>query len=145
MVSNCGGWWRLFESPLDCKEIKPVNPKGNQPWVFIGRTDAEAEALILWLPAAKSRLIGKDTDSGKDGGQEGLRIEDEMVRKHHRLNGQQFEQTSGDSEGRRNLASPVQGVAKSWTWPSDWTAKSTTVHSFRLNNINRLCICCCRE
>ena len=57
---------KTFESPLDCKEIKPVNPKGNQPWTFIGRTDAEAETPILWLPDVKSRLIGKDLDAWKD-------------------------------------------------------------------------------
>ena len=58
---------KIVESPLDCKEIKPVNPKGNQPRIFIGRTDAEAEALILWPPDAKSQCIGKDSDAGKDG------------------------------------------------------------------------------
>ena len=57
---------KTLESPLDCKEIQPVNPKENQPWIFIGRTDAEAEAPILWPPDAKSRLIGKDSDAGKD-------------------------------------------------------------------------------
>ena len=57
---------RTFEGPLDCKQIKPVNPKGNQPCIFIGRTDTEAEALILWPPDAKSRLIRKDPDAGKD-------------------------------------------------------------------------------
>ena len=61
---------KTLESPLDSKEIKPVNPKGNQPWRVIGRTDAEAEALILWTPDAKSQLIGKDPDSGKDWGKE---------------------------------------------------------------------------
>ena len=60
---------KIVESPLDCKEIKPVNPKGNQPRIFIGRTDAEAEALILWPPDAKSQCIGKDSDAGKDGRQ----------------------------------------------------------------------------
>ena len=61
---------KTLESPLDWKEIQPVHPKGNQPWIFIGRTDAEAEALILWPPDVKSRLIGKDPDAGKDWGQE---------------------------------------------------------------------------
>ena len=61
---------KTLESPLDCKETKPVNPKGNQTWIFIGRIDAEAEALILWPPAGKSQLIGKDPDAGKDWGQE---------------------------------------------------------------------------
>ena len=64
--------WRRLENPLDCKEIKPVNPKGNQSWIFIGRTDAEAEAPILWPPDAKSWLIWKDTDAGKDWGQDGI-------------------------------------------------------------------------
>ena len=57
---------KILESPLDCKEIQPVNPEGNESWIFIGRTDAEAEALILWPPGVKSQLIGKDTDAGKD-------------------------------------------------------------------------------
>ena len=71
----------MLESPLDCKEIKPVNSTRNQPWIFIGRTDAEAEAPILWPPDAKSWLIGKDTDTGKDWGQEEKRAtEDEMVK-----------------------------------------------------------------
>ena len=72
---------KTLESPLDSKEIKPVNPKGNQPWIFIGRTDAEAEAPILWPPDVKSRLIGKDPDAGKDWRQKEKRAaEDEMVR-----------------------------------------------------------------
>ena len=61
---------KTLESPLDSKEVKPVNPKGNQPWIFIGRIDAEAEAPILWLPDVKSQIIGKDPDAGKDWGQE---------------------------------------------------------------------------
>ena len=73
---------KTLESPLDCKEIKQINPKENQPWIFIGRTDAEAEAL--WLPDAKNQLIGKDHDAGKDGGQEEKGVtEDEMVGWHH--------------------------------------------------------------
>ena len=71
---------KTLENPLDCKEIKPVNRKGSQPWIFIGRTDAEAEALILWPPDAKSRLLGKDPDAGKDRRQEEKETtEDEMV------------------------------------------------------------------
>ena len=82
-----------LESPLDCKEIKPVNPKGNnQSWIFIGRTDAEAEATILWPPDSKNRLIGKDPDAGQDWRQEEKgTTEDEMVGWHHRLNGHEFE------------------------------------------------------
>ena len=72
---------KTLESPLNCREIKPVNPKGNQPWILIGRTKAEAEALILWPPDAKSQLIGKDPDAGKDRRQkETGAAEDEMVR-----------------------------------------------------------------
>ena len=85
--------------------MKPVNPNGNQPWIFIGRTDAEAEALILWPPDAKSRLIGKDPDAWKDGRQKGQRTaEDEIVRYHHWLNGHDFEQTLGDNEWQGSLA-----------------------------------------
>ena len=90
-------WWfwtvvlKTLESPLDCMEIKPVNPIGNQPWIFIRRTDAEAEAPILWPPDAKSRLIWKDPDAGKDWRlEEKGRTEDEMVRWHHWLNGHEF-------------------------------------------------------
>ena len=94
---------KTLESPLDCKEIKPVNPKGNQPWIFIGRTDAEAP--ILWSPDSKNQLIGKDPDAGKDWRQkEKGAAEDEMVGWHHRLSGHEFEQTLGDSEGQGSLA-----------------------------------------
>ena len=90
---------KTLESPLDCKEIKLVNPKGNQLWIFIGRIDPEAEAPILWLPEVKSRLTGKDPDAGKYWGQEEKEVtEHKMVRWHQRLNGLEFEQTQGDSE-----------------------------------------------
>ena len=83
---------KTLESPLDCKEIQPVHPKGDQSWVFIGRTDAEAESPILWLPHAKSWLIGKAPDAGKDWGQEEKgTTEDEIAGWHHRLNGHGFE------------------------------------------------------
>ena len=89
---------------MDSKEIKTVNPKGNQPWIFLGRTDAEAEAPVLWPPDAKSWLTGKDPDAGKDWGQEEKGVtEDEMAGWHHRLNGHEFEQTLGDSEGQGSL------------------------------------------
>ena len=85
---------KTLKSPLDCKEIKPVNPKGNQPWIFIRRTDAEAEAPILWPPDVKSQLTGKDPDAGKDWKQEEKgTTEDEMAGRHHWLDGRQFEQT----------------------------------------------------
>ena len=96
---------KTLESPLDSKEIKPVNTKGNQPWIFIGRTDAEAEALVLWPPDVKSQLIGKDPNAGKEWGQEEKGItEDEMVGRHHRLEGHEFEQAPGDGEGQGGLA-----------------------------------------
>ena len=95
---------KTLQSPLDCKEIKSVYPKGNQPWIFIGRTDADAEAPILWPPDVRNWLIGKDPDAGKDWKQKEKRVaEDEMVRQHHRLNGQESEQTLGDSGGQRIL------------------------------------------
>ena len=93
---------KTLESPLDGKEIKPVNPKGNQHWMLIGRTDAEA--TILWPPDVKSQHIGKDTDAGKDWGQEEKgATEDEMVGWHHWLNGHEFEQTLGDCGGQGYL------------------------------------------
>ena len=89
---------------MDCKEIKPVNPKGNQPWIFIGRTDAQAEAPALWPPDEKSLLIRKDPDAGKDQGQEEMWVaEDEMIGWHHRLGGREFEQSLGDGEGQGSL------------------------------------------
>ena len=82
---------KTLESPLDSKEIHPVHPKGDQSWVFIGRTDAEAETPILWPPHGKSCLIGKDPDAGRDWGQKKGTTEDEMARWHHRLDGHEFE------------------------------------------------------
>ena len=83
---------KTLESPLDCKEIQPVHSKGDQSWVFIGRNDAKAETPILWLPHAKSWLIGKDPDAGKDWRQEEKGMtEDEMVGWHHWLDGPEFE------------------------------------------------------
>ena len=95
---------KTFENPLYSK-IKPVNPKENQPWILIGRTDAETEASIFWPHDVKSQIIRKDPDAGKDWGQEEKRVtEDEMVGWHHQLNGHEFEQTPGGSDGQRNLA-----------------------------------------
>ena len=95
---------KTLESPLDCKEIQPVNPKGDQCWVFIGRTDVEAEAPIVWPPDTKSWLIWKDPDAGKDWGQEKKGpTEDEMVWWHHRLNGHGFGWTPGVGDGQGGL------------------------------------------
>ena len=95
---------KTLEGPLECKEIKPVNPKGNQPWKVFERIDVEAEDTILWLPDAKNWLIIKDSDTGKDWRQEEKGMtEDEMVGWHHPLNGHEFEQASGDGEGQGSL------------------------------------------
>ena len=95
---------KTLESPLDCKEIQPVHPKRDQSWVFIGRTDVEAETPIVWLPDVKNWLIRKDCDAGKDWGREEKGMtEDEMVGWHHWLNGHEFEQTLGNSERQGSL------------------------------------------
>ena len=94
--------WYIYE-PLDCKEIQPVHPKGNQSWIFIERSDAEAEPLILWPPDAKSWLIWKDSDVGKDWRQEKGTTEDETVGWHHWLNGHEFEQAPGVGDGQGSL------------------------------------------
>ena len=96
-----------LERPLDCKEIQPVHPKGNQAWIFIGKTDAEAETPILWPPDAKNWLIGKEPDAGKDWRREEKGMtEDEMVGWHHWFNGDEFVQTTGDSEGWGSKGTP---------------------------------------
>ena len=104
ILENCGAGKNYWES-LGQQRNPLANPKGNQPWVFIGRTDAEAEAPILWPPDAKSWVIGKDSDAGQDWKQEEKGItEDEMVGCHHGFNGHEFEQTVGDSEGQGSVA-----------------------------------------
>ena len=95
---------KSFESSLNCKEIKLVNPKGNQSWIFIGRTDAEAETSILWPPDAKNWLSGKDPDAGKEWRwEEKVVTEDEMVGWHHWLDGHEFEQALGVADGQGGL------------------------------------------
>ena len=104
---------KTFESALVSRQIKSVNLKGNQPWIFIGRTDAEAEAPILWPPDAKSRLTEKDPDAGKDWGQEQKgEIENEVAGWYHQLNGHESEQTLGDSGGQGSLVSCSSGGCK---------------------------------
>ena len=116
---------KTLESPLDCKEIQPVHPKGDQSWIFIGRTDVEAETPKLWPPNAKSQLIGKNPDAGKDWGQEEKGVtEDEMVGWHHWLNGVEFEQSQEMVEDREAWGVAVHGVTKSWRWLSDGTTTS---------------------
>ena len=104
MLSNYSAGEESWESALDSTGIKPVNPKGNQPWIFIGRTDAEAEAPILWPPDVECWLIGKDPDAGRDWGQEQKSVAgDEMVGWHHWLSGHAFEQAPGRGGGQGRL------------------------------------------
>ena len=118
---------KTLKGPLNNKEIKPVNPKGNQSWIFIARTGAEAEAWIVWPPDAKSWLTGKDPDAGKDWRQEEKGVtEDEIVEWHHWFIGHKFEQTLGDSEGQGSLA-----------YRSLWDHKESDMTE-RLNNNNKL-------
>ena len=115
---------KTLESPLVCKEIQPVHPKGDQSWVIIGRTDVEAETPILWPPDAKSWLIWKDPDAGKDWGQEGKgTTEDEMVGWHHRLNRHECEQASAAGDGQGSLAccSPWDRKESDTTERLNWT------------------------
>ena len=115
---------KTLESPLDCKEIQPVHPKGNQSRIFIGRSDAEAETPILWLPDVKSWLIGKDPDAGNDWRQEekGTK-EDEMVGWHHQCIGHKFEQALGVGDGQGTLACCCPWGHKEWNtteWLNWW-------------------------
>ena len=103
MLLNCG-MEKTLESPLDCKEIQPVHPEGDQSWVFTGRTDAEAETPVLWPPHVKSWLIGKDPDAGRGWGQEEKgTTEDEMAGWHHWLDGHEFEWIPGVRDGQGGL------------------------------------------
>ena len=111
---------KTLENPLDCKKIQPVHPKGTQSWIFTGRTDAEAEAAILWSPDAKSWLTGKDPDAGKDWRQEEKETtENEMVGWHHQLDGHEFEQALRVGNGQGNLLCSIHRVTESRTQLSD--------------------------
>ena len=116
---------KTLESPLNCREIQGVNPKGNQSWMFIGRTDAKAETPILRPPDAKSWLIGKDPDAGKDWRQEKGMTEDEMVGWHHRLDGHEFVWTLGVGDGRGGLAC-CDSRGHSRIWLNDWNELNWT-------------------
>ena len=114
---------KTLESPLDCKESQPVHPKGDQSWIFIGKTDAEVETPILWPPDVKNWLTGKDLDAGKDWRQEEKgTTEDEMIGWHHKLDGRELEQALGDGEGQGSLA-----CCGPWDFPgknTEWAAIS---------------------
>ena len=112
---------KTLESPLACKEIQCANPKGDQSWIFIERTDAEAETPVLWPRDAKSWLIWKDPDAGKNWRQEEKGMtEDEVVGWHYWLDGHEFGWTPGVGDGQGGLVC-CRVVAKSWTWLSNWT------------------------
>ena len=128
---------KTLESPLDSREIQPVHPKGDQSWVFIGKTDAESETPILWPPDVKNWLIWKDPDAGKDWRwEEKGKTEDEMVAWHHWLNGHEFEEAPGVSDGQGSLAccSPWGGKESDTTEWLKWTelSKSRCTLSARL-------------
>ena len=111
---------KTLGSPWDSKEIQPVHPKGNQSWIFIGRTDAEAEAPILWPCGAKNQLVGKDPDAGKDWRQEEKgTTEDEVVGWHHQFNGHEFEWAPGVGEDREAWRAAVHGVAVRHDWATE--------------------------
>ena len=131
---------KILESLLDSKEIKPVNPKGNQSWIFIGRTDAEAETPILWPPDVKSWLIWKDPDAGKDWRQKERRTtEPEMVGWHHQLNGHEFKQATGvgEEQGKPGILHPMgsQRVGHEWANEQQMLFKGFTI--VNLNIIQR--------
>ena len=124
---------KTLKSPLDCKEIQPVHPKGNQSWIFIGRTDAEAETPILWPPDEKNWLTGKDPDAGKDWRQEEKgTAEDEMAECHHWLNRHEFEQAPGvgDEQGSLEGYSPWGHKDSDTTKWLNWTEQNRRWQSF---------------
>ena len=113
---------KTLESPLDYKEIQPVHSKGDQSWVFFGRNDAKAETPVLWPPHVKGWLIGKDSDVGRDWGQEEKGMtEDETAGWHHWLNGHESEWTPGIGDGQGGWCAAIHGVAKSRTRLRDWS------------------------
>ena len=121
---------RILESPLDCTEIQPVHTKGDQSWIFIGRTNVEAETPVLWWPDVKNWLLGKDPDAGKDWRREEKGMtENEMVEWHHQLNGHEFEQPPGVDEGQGSLAccSPWGHKESDMTEWLNWTENNCSM------------------
>ena len=142
-------WWfwtvvleKTLESPLDCKEIQPVHPKGNRPWIFIGRNDAETKTPILWPPDVKSWLIGRDPDAGKDWEQEEKGMtEDEMVGWHHRLNGHEWINSgSWWWTGRPGVLKSMglQRVGHNWVTELNWISHYVNIVSNSVNKIGYL-------
>ena len=117
---------KTLESPLDSKQIKSVNPKGNQLWIFIGRIDVEAETPIHWPPDAKSQFSRKGPDAGKDYGQEKGSTENEVVRWHHRLNGHELNKLWEMVKDREAWHAAVHGVTKCRTQSSNWATRMWT-------------------
>ena len=132
---------KTLESLLDCKEIQPAHPKGDQSWMFIGRTDDEAETPILWPPDTKSWLIWKDPDAERDWGQEEKgTTEDEMAGWHHRLDGHEFEWTLRVGDGQGGLAccdSWCRKVRNDWATELNWTMKWITLGGDKLTDSKR--------
>ena len=124
---------KTLQSLLDSNEIKPVSPKGNQIWVFIGKTDAEAEALILWPADAKSRLIGKDPDAGKGWGQEKGVTEDRLVVWHHQLSEHELSKLQEIVKNPEAWHAAVLGVPNSWIYLSSWTTTICCCFSSKLS------------
>ena len=127
---------KTLASPLDCKEIQPVQPKGDQSWVLIERTDVEAETPILWPPVVKNGLIWKDPDAGKDWGQEEKgTTEDEIVGWYYWLNGMSLGKLRELVMDREAWHAVVHGIAKSWKWLSNWT-ELKCINMIRYSNGN---------
>ena len=127
-------WRRLLRVPWTARRSNQSILEKNQSWIFIGRTDAEAEIPILWLPDVKNWLIRKDPDAEKDWRQEKGTTEDEMVGWHHWLNGHEFEQAPGVGDGWEAWCAAVRGVAKSQTWLSNWT--EWNFYAFKQSSLN---------
>ena len=149
---------KTLESPLDCKEIQPVHSEGDQSWVFFGRNDAKAEISVLWPPHEKSWLIGKDSDAGRDWGQEEKgTTEDEMAGRHHWLDGCESEWTPGDGDGQGGLACcDSRGHKESdtterlnWTelnsWFFLWSCMDVRVGLWRKQSTEELMLCLARN